>query len=109
MAKATSNIFDQFIGKYVIVRSYNEGVNCGFLEAAESGVCVLRDARRMWYHTPQDKTQSWYEGVANTGLSEDSNMSAPVQQKVIVEDYSITVCSEIGQASLIMAPNHAQS
>lgn len=92
--KKQSSIFKDAIGKYVLVRSRNEGLNAGtVLEADETGI-VLKDARRIWYHRPADKSQSWYEGVSNSGLSSDSKISSPVSKKIIIEDYSITECTK---------------
>jgi hypothetical protein len=107
-APKTARITDNLIGKYAIVRSRNEGVNAGYVEAADSTGIVLRNARRLWYHKPAVESESWYEGVANHGLSSDSKISAPVTLKVIVEDYSITLCTEMSQKSIEGAPSHAQ-
>lgn len=99
-APKASRITDNLIGKYVIVRSRNEGINAGFVEAADETGIALRSARRLWYHKPADPSESWYEGVANHGLSDDSKISASVAAKVIIEDYSVTVCTEKAQASI---------
>jgi hypothetical protein len=100
------NIFKSSIGEYVLIRSRNEGVNAGKLMAADETGCVLKNARRLWYMKPKDSKQAWYEGVANTGLSSDSKVSAPVSKKVIVEDYSITLCSDEAKKSIKAAPNY---
>lgn len=90
----SSTIGQSFIGKYVIVRSYSEGINSGFVvEMDETGI-VLKDARRIWYHKPANTSTAWYEGVALSGLSSDSKVSAIVPHKVIMEKYSITECKE---------------
>ena len=101
-------ITDNLIGKYVIVRSRNEGINAGYVEAADETGIVLRNARRLWYHKPAVNSESWYEGVANHGLSLDSKISAPVAIKAIIEDYSVTVCTEKAQASIEGMTAHAQ-
>ena len=98
----------QFVGKYVIVRSRNEGINAGkVLELDETGV-ILEDARRLYYHKPANKELSWYEGVALGGLSKDSKVGAEVT-KIIVEDYSITVCTKDAEKSIRGAKTNAQS
>ena len=51
-----SGILNSAIGEYVIVRSRNEGINAGFLEAADDTGCVLTQARRIWYHKPSQFT-----------------------------------------------------
>ena len=103
------NLTDKYIGKYVIIRSGNEGINAGFLKAADATGVVLKKARRLWYHKPSVVTECWYEGVANHGLSEDSRISAPVKVKVIIEDYSITPCTGKATKSIQAAKPHAQS
>ncbi len=107
-APQTSSL-PSFVGQYVIVRSRNEGINAGEIEAMDATGIVLKNARRIWYHKPASKSESWYEGVANHGLSSDSKISGAVSQKVIIEDYSITVCSETARQSIESAIPHAQS
>ena len=107
-APKTSSITDSLISKYVIVRSRNEGVNAGYVEAADETGIVLRNARRLWYHKPAVESESWYEGVANHGVSNDSKISAPVALKAIIEDYSATLCTEKAQNNIEGAPTHAQ-
>lgn len=103
------SFLEQYIGKYVIVRSRNEGINAGIVrEIDETGV-VLSGARRIWYHKPNDKNTSWYEGVAVSGLSSDSMISCVVIEKVIVEDYSITLCTEEASNSIKNHKSHAQA
>lgn len=96
-SKATS-IFGELVGKYVLVRSRNEGVNAGYVSEAGKGYIVLKDARRLWYH--KAKIGVWYEGVANSGVSDDSKLSPMVDKKVIVEDYSVTLCSGLARLSI---------
>lgn len=108
-AKESGNsLGSQFVGKYVIVRSRNEGINAGkVLELDDTGV-ILEDARRLYYHKPANKELSWYEGVALEGLSKDSKVGAEVT-KLIVEDYSITVCTKEAEKSIRGAKTNAQS
>ena len=95
----TSSLLQKNVGKYVICRTRNEGINCGVVkEIDESGV-VLSEARRIYYHKPKDSSVSWYEGVAETGLSSDSKISCKTT-KVIVENYSLTYCTEEAIESL---------
>jgi len=102
-------IFNDIIGKYVIVRSRNEGINAGFVEAADETGIILTDCRRFWYHKPLSKNESWYEGVANTGVSSNSKLSAEVQSKIIVEDYSITRCTDKAILSIRGIKAHEQN
>lgn len=101
-------IYDGYVGKYVICRSRNEGINAGrVVKLDETGV-VLEDARRLYYHKPANKNVSWYEGVAKDGISKDSKIGTPVT-KIIAEDYSLTICTDKAEKSLLGAPDHEQS
>lgn len=103
-----TNLYERYIGKPVLVRSRNEGVNFGFVVAVDETGVILKDARRLWYHKPADTSQSWYEGVANTGLSSDSKIAPPVGEKAIIENYSITTCNICAVKSITEAPSHEQ-
>lgn len=104
----SSNILSDVVGKYVIVRSRNEGINAGVVKAADETGVILTEARRIWYHKPKDKKLSWYEGVAKTGLSSDSKVSGSVEQKAIIENYSITFCSKEAETSIREITTHEQ-
>ena len=106
---AQIGVAQSMVGKYVIVRSRNEGINAGYVQMADHTGVVLKRARRLWHHKPAIKTESWYEGVANHGLSKDSRVSAAVERKVIVEDYSMTICTDEARQSIEAAVAHAQS
>ena len=105
----SSNILADVIGKYVIVRSRNEGINAGFVKAADETGVILTDAIRIWYHKPKDKKLSWYEGVAKTGLSSDSKVSGSVEEKAIIESYSVTLCTKEAETSIREIKAHEQS
>jgi len=104
-----SLLHNRNIGKYAIVRSRNEGVNAGIIvDADETGV-VVKDARRLWRHKPKDISMSWYEGVSVSGVSKDSRISNPVLEKTIIEDYSITLCTDVAEKSIREAVTNEQS
>lgn len=88
-------------GTNVIVRSRNEGINCGTVVAADNTGVILKDVRRIWYHKPANKKLSWYEGVAISGLSDDSKVSCTVPQKIIIEDYSVTKVTDEAYQSIM--------
>lgn len=98
----------KYVGKYVIVRSRSEGINSGYVVAAAADGVILKEARRLWYHKPAVKAASWYEGVANHGLSPDSKISEPVMEKAIIEDYSMTLCTQEAIESIKKAAAHEQ-
>lgn len=95
-----NSILNPVIGKYCIVRTRNEGINCGKVVFADNTGVVVDDVRRIYYHKPKDKNTAWYEGVSVSGLSEDSKISTTVDRKYIIEDYSLTVCTEVAEKSL---------
>lgn len=106
-ASKSDSMFQAYIGRYVIVRSRNEGINAGYVEFASDKGIMLREARRIWWYKPADSSQAWYEGVANSGVSEDSKLSPIVRSKLIVEDYSITDCRPEAIDSIRECKSHA--
>jgi hypothetical protein len=90
----TESLHKTFVGKYVICRSRNEGLNAGVVLAADSTAVILKDCRRLWYHKPLKEGACWYEAIANSGISPESKVSEPTQDpKLICEDYSLTGCT----------------
>lgn len=104
----SSSLLESVVGKFVIVRTRNEGINAGIVVAADETGIILSGCRRLHYHKPLDKKLSWYEGVATSGISSDSRLSGVVPKKVIVEDYSITECSETARESIMGAATNEQ-
>lgn len=103
------SIPNRMIGKKVIVRSSNEGINAGVVVMADETGVELKDCRRIWYHKPKDKALSWYEGVAITGLSDDSKVSGTVFRKIIIENYSMTECTDVAFRSIMEKTPNAQN
>lgn len=95
----SSGLANDFVGKYVICRTRNEGINFGKVDRLDNTGVILSECRRIYYHKPKDKSVSWYEGVALSGLSNDSKISNETT-KVIIEDYSLTICSEVAIESI---------
>lgn len=107
--KNSPAIGNELIGKYVLVRSRNEGVNAGYIKEMDNTGVILTRARRIWYHKPADTKTAWYEGVAISGLSEDSKISCEVPMKAIIEDYSVTICTTEAENSIRNHKTHAQN
>lgn len=108
VADESKSVASDLVGKYVIVRSRNEGINAGIVKMADETGVILTEARRLWYHKPKDKSVSWYEGVAQTGLDHSSKISCPVDEKAIIEDYSMTLCSKGAEDSIREAKTNEQ-
>ena len=102
----TRRLARPYLGECVIVRSRNEGINFGILTDADETGVVLKNARRIWWHKPADSNMAWYEGVALSGLGEGSKVSPTVSEKVIVENYSITVCDAAAAEQIERWPSH---
>ena len=96
----SESFLNKYIGKYVICRTRNEGINFGKVKDIDSTGVVLSSARRIYYHKPKDSSVSWYEGVSKSGLSNDSKISC-LTEKVIIEDYSLTVCTDEAIESIL--------
>ena len=101
-------VASRMIGKKVIVRSRNEGINIGEVVVADNTGVELKNCRRIWYHKPKDESLSWYEGVAMSGLSDDSKISGTVDSKLILEDYSMTKVSDKIFTSIMEKTPNAQ-
>ena len=102
-------IASRMIGRKVIVRSRNEGINAGVVVLADDTGVELKDARRIWYHKPKDKSLSWYEGVAISGIDDGSKVSGTVKTKLIIEDYSMTECSDEAFKTIMELTPNAQN
>ena len=105
--KTENSMLKSYIGKYVICRTRNEGINAGVVVNLDETGVIIKDCRRIWYHEPKDKSLSWYEGVSISGVSDNSKLSAPVD-KVIIEDYSLTLVTDEAEKSIRGIKNHAQ-
>lgn len=108
-ASRSGDILADYVGKYAIIRSRNEGINAGTIKRLDASGVILANARRIWYHKPADKKLSWYEGVAESGLSSDSKVSGVVNEKAIIEDYSVTLCTDVARQSIESVVANAQS
>lgn len=101
------SIASRMINKPVIVRSNNEGINVGIVVLADETGVELKNVRRLYYHKPKDKSLSWYEGVAESGISNDSKVSGTTSSKIIIENYSMTLIKsmDIYNQILNIVPN----
>jgi len=98
------SLASRMIGKKVIVRSKNEGVNSGIVVLADETGVELKDCRRLWYHKPIKG--SWYESIAKFGIHQDSKVSEIIDKKIIIEDYSMTECTDEAFASIMELKPH---
>ena len=90
-------MFEDLIGKYVIVRCRDAGVHAGILESAEGRSCKLGESRRLWYW--KAKKEAFLSGVARHGLAENSRVGGPISI-ILTENCEIIPCSEEAEKSI---------
>lgn len=91
-------MFEEFIGKYVIVRCRDAGVHAGVLVCAQDRSCILKESRRLWYWKPAGKA-AFLSGVALYGLADVSKVGEPVQI-ALTENCEIILCSTVAEQSI---------
>lgn len=101
----SSKLCQNYVGRYVICCSRNEEVNFGKLKSTDETGCILEHCRRLWYHKPANNS-SWYEGVSVYGLDKSSKISLPVEEKIIIEDYSLIICSDVSVDNILKYKSH---
>lgn len=106
----SSNVTSYAVGKYVIVRTRNEGLNFGLVAAADETGVVLSGARRIHHHDAKAQNGgAWYEALANSGPAGRTHMSQAVADKVIVEDYSLTIVADAAVDSFLNWVSHNEN
>ena len=104
-----SSIATNYIGRFVLTRSRNKGICAGTVVAADKTGVQLENCRRLWYHKPANKDLSWYEGVAISGLSQDSKVSAITEGVLIIENYEMILTTAEAKKSIMEFKSHAQA
>lgn len=82
--------------KYVVVRTYSAGVECGELVSRKGREVVLANARKIWRWFGANTLHE----VANNGVSVESKISEPVKQNTLTEAIEVIECSAAGEANL---------
>ena len=99
-------MFEDMIGKYVIVRCRDAGVHAGELVSAEGRSCRLKKSRRLWSWHAADKS-CFLSGVANHGLEDDSKIGETLEDLVLTENCEIIVCTPKAEESIRKIKAHA--
>ena len=87
-------------GKYVLVRGTEAGVHVGVLQSLEGSTAILTEGRRLYIWKAAEKS-AHLNGVANHGLSAESNVGEPVERMVVVEDVcELLLCSTEAENNL---------
>lgn len=91
-----SDMYQAYVGKAVLIRDRNEGINLGVVAEIDATGVRLKDAQRLHHFVSKDKSLSWYEGVALSGLdAEKSRISPMVEEKLIISpNFSATLVSD---------------
>jgi hypothetical protein len=96
------NIVEDFLGNYVIARTYSAGVFAGELIAFEGKQAVLRNARRFWY----------WSGAASLSQLSQEGVKAPseckfpceVKEVILTEVIEILLVTEAAKQSIAEVP-----
>ena len=98
-AQSKPEMPNPFIGRYCIARTRNAGVIFGKVIASGDRYLHMTEARRLWRIVSEDKTKSWYEGAAESGLDISSKVSSEVE-RFINEEYELNICSDVAIKSI---------
>lgn len=96
---------DEWIGKYVIVRTHAAGVHAGTLKSRNGRECELTDSRRLWYWKVANKG-AFLSGAATQGLDHSaSKVGAPIDV-LLTENCEIIACTPQAAQSIAQAPTY---
>lgn len=96
---------DQWIGKYVIVRTRDAGVHAGKLKSRNGRECELTEARRLWYWKVANNG-AFLSGIATQGLDHGaSQVGAPIDV-LLTENCEIIACNDDAAKSIAEAPTY---
>lgn len=82
------DICHDWIGRYVIVRTYSAGVHCGTLSKKIENEVILTNARRIWSWTKAFTLSK----ISTDGLGDESRLSIEVPEIKLTE-IEIIPCS----------------
>ena len=90
------SIFNRYIGKHVVVRTYSAGVHIGTLAEVEGDAVVLTDARRLWKWAGAFTLSE----VATAGINpKGSRMSASVPEYLVAGMIEIIPSTEAARVT----------
>lgn len=95
-----NSIFEDFIGKYVIIRTYTAGVHFGILKECEGKILKLKNSRRIFRWSGAFTLSE----IANNGLGENSKVAEELNEIVLTEAIEIIPCSEKSKKCFINFP-----
>lgn len=96
---------DQFLGKYVIVRTYSAGVFAGTLQSRSGEKVVLENVRRLWrWHTANNGVS--LSEVAVYGINDKNSKICCVEPLKEVEPIEISLASDISRKTIESAKDY---
>lgn len=78
---SNTNIFQDFIGKYVLVRHNLMGVNVGYLKNYDNNNILLSESRKLWRWQAKDSIA--LESVAKKGITTGTKATHEVKSVII--------------------------
>lgn len=102
-AASENTLAKQFIGQYVIIRTYSAGVWFGVLSEKSGNEVILTDARRMWRW--QAKESISLSAVARFGVDQSKSKIAPAVDTVWLGAIEIIPTTPIATALIKDTPN----
>ena len=88
---------NDFIGRFVLVRTFTAGVHCGTLKESCGTAVVLETARRVWRWRGAN---SLNELAMNGAAQDHTRISEPVPLIALTQATEIIPCSEKAKANL---------
>jgi len=105
-AEPSPSFVSPHVGKYVIVRSRDSGVQCGVLMNHSGNQVVLNDARRLW--SWKAKKNHTLSAVAIFGIHECSKLSPGLDGFHVIGVCEILPCTQESSISLQLINSHEQ-
>lgn len=93
---ASNNMCCEFVGKYVVVRTYSAGVHVGVLKSRNGQECVLTDAKRIWSWTGANTLHE----IASKGVEKTSKISDSVDSILLMQVIEIIPTTKEGEKCL---------
>lgn len=97
------NVGEQYIGKYVIIRTYSAGVWFGVLSEKAGSEVILTSARRMWRWKAAESIS--LSAVAKFGINNSESKIAVSVDSVWLEAIEIMPVTEVSKNSIEGADN----
>ena len=91
-----------FVGEYVIVRTYSAGVFAGTLESREGREAVMTNARRIWYWAGAASLSEL--ALRGTARPRDCKFPAPVMRVLLTEVIEVLAVTPEARASIEDVP-----